>query len=143
APEIFVHSPNPGDAMVVPLPFEKVLIEFMSLQVRADQVRDHTVPQVETPILQVTLEDTERFGTTIEPLQTSPLPPVRVEPATAKSIAAAQPEASVSETVKPQAPRTAISLLDPPFAKKESRPANVPPSPPPRPKIPIDLPPNG
>ncbi|PYL05618.1 MAG: hypothetical protein DME34_10995 [Verrucomicrobia bacterium] len=143
APEIFVQRPPADDRTEVALPFQTVLAQFMTLQVRPDQVCDDVVPQVETPILQVTLEDTERFGTTIEPLQTSPLPPVRVEPATAKSIAAAQPEASVSETVKPQAPRTAISLLDPPFAKKESRPANVPPSPPPRPKIPIDLPPNG
>jgi predicted regulator of Ras-like GTPase activity (Roadblock/LC7/MglB family) len=142
APEIFVHRPPADDVTEVPLPFQTILTQFMCLQVRNDQVCDEVVPQVETPILQVTLEDTERFGTTIEPLQTSPLPPVRVEPATAKSIAAAQPEASISETVKPRAPRPAIPLLDPPGAKRES-PTVVPPPPPQRPKIRIDLPPNG
>jgi len=143
APEIFVHRPPADDCSEVPLPFQTVLAQCMTLQVRPDQVCDDVVPQVETPILQVTLEDTERFGTTIEPLQTSPLPPVRVETATAKSMAAAQPEASVSETIKPKPPRTAISLLDPPAAKRESPPAKVPSGPPRRPKIPIDLPPNG
>ena len=143
APEIFVQRPPADDVTEVPLPFQTVLAQFMTLQVRPDQVCDEVVPQVETPILQVTLEDTERFGTTIEPLQTSPLPPVRVETATAKSIAAAQPEASVTETMKPRAPRTAISLLDPPAAKRESPPPKVPPVPPRRPPIPIDLPPNG
>src|ERR1043166_3006771 len=143
APEIFVQRPPADDVTEVPLPFQTVLAQFMTLQVRPDQVCDEVVPQVETPILQVTLEDTERFGTTIEPLQTSPLPPVRVETATAKSIAAAQPEPSVTSTVTPRAPRTSISLLDPPATKRESPPANVPPAPPPRPKIPIDLPPNG
>jgi predicted regulator of Ras-like GTPase activity (Roadblock/LC7/MglB family) len=143
APEIFVQRPAADDSTLVALPFEKVLTQFMHLQVRHDQVRDEIVPQVETPILQVTLEDTERFGTTIEPLQTSPLPPVRVEPATAKSIAAAQPEASVSETVQPRALRPAISLRDPPAPRKEPPPPHVPATAPPRPKIPIDLPPNG
>jgi predicted regulator of Ras-like GTPase activity (Roadblock/LC7/MglB family) len=143
APEIFVQRPPADDVTEVPLPFQTVLAQFMTLQVRPDQVCDEVVPQVETPILQVTLEDTERLGTTIEPLQTSPLPPVRVETATAKSIAAAQPEASVTETMKPRAPRTAISLLDPPAAKRESPPPKVPPVPPRRPPIPIDLPPNG
>ncbi|MFN2540743.1 MAG: roadblock/LC7 domain-containing protein [Chthoniobacterales bacterium] len=143
APEIFVHRPAPDDATLVALPFQKILSQFLNLQVRPDQVRDDIVPQVETPILQVTLEDTERFGTTLEPLQTSPLPPVRVEPATAKTMAAAQPEASVSEAHKPRALRPAISLLDPAPPKKEPPRPNIPAAPPPRPKIPIDLPPNG
>ena len=55
---------------------------------RPDQVHDDTVPQLDTPFLKVTLEDTERFGTTMEPLQTSSLPPMRMEPATAETIAA-------------------------------------------------------
>jgi predicted regulator of Ras-like GTPase activity (Roadblock/LC7/MglB family) len=142
-PEIFVQRPTPDDSTEVALPFQTILAQLMTLQVRSDQVRDDIVPQVETPILQVTLEDTERFGTTIEPLQTSPLPPVRVEAATAKSIAAAQPEATVSEKVKPRVARPVISLIDPPLAKREPPPPNIPLTPPPRPKIPIDLPPNG
>ena len=70
APEIFLNSLSPTDSTVVPLPFDKVLAQFMSLQVRSDQVRDHAVPQVETPFLQVTREDTERFRTS-----TSAAPP--------------------------------------------------------------------
>jgi predicted regulator of Ras-like GTPase activity (Roadblock/LC7/MglB family) len=70
APEIFVNSLSPTDSTVVPLPFDKVLAQFMSLQVRSDQVRDHLGPQVETPFLQVTREDTERFRTS-----TSAAPP--------------------------------------------------------------------
>jgi predicted regulator of Ras-like GTPase activity (Roadblock/LC7/MglB family) len=142
APEMFVHSPAADDQTLVALPFETVLTQFMGFQVRPDQLRDEIVPQVETPILQVTLEDTERFGTTIEPLQTSPLPPVRVEPATAKSIADAQPEASVRETIKPRALRPTISLIDSPSAKREA-PPRTPAAPVPRPKVPVDLPPNG
>ena len=69
-PEIFLNSLSPTDSTVVPLPFDKVLAQFMSLQVRSDQVRDHAVPQVETPFLQVTREDTERFRTS-----TSAAPP--------------------------------------------------------------------
>ena len=41
-----------------------------SLQVRSDQERHQAVPQVETPFLQVTLEDNSRFGTTIEAVET-------------------------------------------------------------------------
>jgi predicted regulator of Ras-like GTPase activity (Roadblock/LC7/MglB family) len=70
APEIFLNSLSPTDSTVVPLPFDKVLAQFMSLQVRSDQVRDHAGPQVETPFLQVTREDTERFRTS-----TSAAPP--------------------------------------------------------------------
>ena len=142
APEIFLNSLSPTDSTVVPLPFDKVLAQFMSLEVRPDQVRDRVVPQVETPFLQVTLEDTERFGTTMEPLLTSPMPPVRVELATAKTIAAAEPEASVSETTKPPSLRPSISLHDPISEKKEARRADDPASPAPA-KIPFHLPPNG
>src|SRR5947208_4439933 len=63
APEIFLNSVSPTDSTVVPLPFDKVLAQFMSLQVRSDQVSDYALPQVETPFLQVTREDTERFRT--------------------------------------------------------------------------------
>ena len=43
------------------LPFEKVLEQFTSLQVRSDQERHQAVPQVETPFLKVTLEDNSAF----------------------------------------------------------------------------------
>jgi predicted regulator of Ras-like GTPase activity (Roadblock/LC7/MglB family) len=91
-PEIFLRSIASGDEAQVQLPFEKVLQQFSKLQVRNDQERHQAVPQVETPFLQVTLEDNAQFGTTIEAVETNDLPPVRVEPPTAEAFAAAEPE---------------------------------------------------
>ena len=93
-PEIFLRSIAPTDQTQVQLPFKKVLDQFTSLQIRSDQERDQAVPQVETPFLRVTLEDNSRFGTTIEAVEAADLPPVRVETATAKALAAAEPEAA-------------------------------------------------
>ncbi len=92
APEIFSTAIQPDDHTPIPLPFGKVLEEFNRLQVRPDQEHDADVPQLETPFLKVTLEDTKRFGTEMEALRTSQLPPVKIEPATAKTIADAEPE---------------------------------------------------
>ncbi len=91
-PEIFLRSIVPSDPTQVQLPFEKVLEQFASLQVRSDQDRHQAVPQVETPFLKVTLEDNSRFGTTTEVVEISDLPPVRIQPATAEAFAAAEPE---------------------------------------------------
>ncbi|PYJ11914.1 MAG: hypothetical protein DMF06_01255, partial [Verrucomicrobia bacterium] len=91
-PEIFLRSVASTDDMQVQLPFEKVLDQFTKLQVRNDQERHQAVPQVETPFLQVTLEDNSRFGTMIEAVETGELPPVRIEPPTAEAFAAAEPE---------------------------------------------------
>ena len=93
-PEIFLRSIAAGDEAQVQLPFQKVLDQFTRLQVRSDQERHQAVPQVETPFLQVTLEDNSRFGTTIEAVETGDLPPVRIEPPTAEAFAAAEPEAA-------------------------------------------------
>jgi predicted regulator of Ras-like GTPase activity (Roadblock/LC7/MglB family) len=93
-PEIFLRSVAAADEAQVQLPFQKVLDQFATLKVRSDQERHQAVPQVETPFLQVTLEDNTRFGTTIEAVETGDLPPVRVEPATAEAFAAAEPEAA-------------------------------------------------
>jgi predicted regulator of Ras-like GTPase activity (Roadblock/LC7/MglB family) len=93
-PEIFLRSIASTDEAQVQLPFQKVLDQFTSLQVRSDQERHQAVPQVETPFLKVTLEDNSLFGTTIEAVETADLPPVRVEPATAEAFAAAEPEAA-------------------------------------------------
>ncbi len=93
-PEIFLRSIAAADEAQVQLPFEKVLDQFATLQVRNDQERHQAVPQVETPFLQVTLEDNTRFGTTIEAVETGDLPPVRIEPPTAEAFAAAEPEAA-------------------------------------------------
>ena len=73
--------------------------QFGKLQVRADQSREQAVPQLETPFLKVTLEDDARFGTvtTMAPAHTGEMPPVRVELATAETLAAAEPEALAKE----------------------------------------------
>jgi predicted regulator of Ras-like GTPase activity (Roadblock/LC7/MglB family) len=135
-PEIFLRSVPLTDETRVALPYEKVLEQFNSARVRTDQERDPSIPQVDTPILQATIEDTERFGTKMEPLQSSILPPVHVEPATAKTLAAAEPEATAHETIKSTAPpHPVISLHSP-----DLKPANEPAS---RPRIPFLFPPNG
>jgi predicted regulator of Ras-like GTPase activity (Roadblock/LC7/MglB family) len=114
APEIFLRNVADSDVSQVALPFAKVLEQFKNLQIRRDQVREPAVPQVETPFLSVTLQDKERFGTPIQPIEASPLPPVRVEPATAETLAAAQPEAKAQKMYGPTAPvKGAISLHAP------------------------------
>jgi len=117
APEIFLRNVADSDVSRVALPFEKVLEQFKNFKIRNDQVREPIVPQVETPFLSVTLQDKERFGTPIEPIGASPLPPVRVEPATAETLAAAQPEGKTQRTYGPTAPaKGAISLHAPVLA---------------------------
>src|SRR5947209_1968461 len=74
-PEIFLRGVLPDDDTRVALPYEKVLGQFKTAHVREDQMRDPTVPQLDTPILKATIQDSERFGTKIEPIETSPLPP--------------------------------------------------------------------
>jgi predicted regulator of Ras-like GTPase activity (Roadblock/LC7/MglB family) len=122
-PEIFLRSIAPGDEAQVPLPFEKVLQQFSSLQVRSDQERHQSVPQVETPFLKVTLEDNSRFGTTTEQaVEIGDLPPVRIELATAEAYAAAEPDTTGNGFVQ------------------HSRSENAPPPPT---RIPFKLSPNG
>ncbi len=138
-PEIFLRSVPSTELMHLPLPYDKVLEQFSSARVRGDQERDHTVPQVETPILQVTLEDTKRFGTTMEPLQTSSLPPIKVEMASASSLAAAEPENAVREVVPPPRARSTIPLsVAMPSTPEPSPVKSAPPT-----RIPFKLPPNG
>lgn len=95
-PEIFLKTIAPSDTWQVPLPFAKVLDQFTSLHVRGDQERHLAVPQVETPFLKAAVEDSSRFGTTMEPLEMQPgdLPSVRIQPPTAEAFAAAEPEAT-------------------------------------------------
>lgn len=98
-PEIFLRKIPSDDATEVVLPFQKVMAQFSKLQVRADQSREQAVPHLETPFLKVTLEDDARFGTVtqIPQPQAGELPPGRMEPATAATLAAAEPEATASE----------------------------------------------
>ena len=108
-PEIFLRSIASGDEAQVQLPFEKVLEQFSKLQVRNDQERHQAVPQVETPFLQVTLEDNAHFGTTIEAVETNDLPPVRVEPPTAEAFAAAEPEGAGNGFIRRPASESAAA----------------------------------
>lgn len=98
-PEIFLRKIPSDDTTEVGLPFDKVMQQFAKMQVRTDQSREQAVPHVETPFLKVTLEDDERFGTVTKIPQPgeSDLPPVRMELATAETLAAAQPEATAGE----------------------------------------------
>src|SRR5437764_3718258 len=113
-PEIFLRNVRPDDDTRVALPYEKVLEQFKSAHVRSDQLRDPQVPQLDTPILKATIQDSERFGTKIEPLETSALPSIPMKPATAESIAAAEPDAIVQETTRStSSPHPVISLYSP------------------------------
>jgi hypothetical protein len=145
APEIFLHRLSPAESACVPLSFEKVLKQFNSLRLRPDQVRDDLVPHLDTAFLKVTLEDMERFGTTMEPVLTSALPPVRVELASAEAIAAATPEPIASQTITRRSLpllHPAVSFHEPTPNKQEAPPKKAPPSAAPQ-KISLHLPPNG
>jgi len=150
-PEIFLRSVAPADETRVLLPYEKVLEQFNRVQVRRDQQRDDRVPQLETPILQATIEDTERFGTKMEPLEGCALPPVPIEPATAETIASAEPEPAIKEIVvagktSQSGQRRPVISLSTATVKpaKEPAPVNFKTAAPPPPlKIPFQFPPNG
>jgi predicted regulator of Ras-like GTPase activity (Roadblock/LC7/MglB family) len=139
-PEIFIRNVRPDDQTRIPLPYEKVLEQFKSANVRSDQLRDPAVPQLDTPILKATIQDSERFGTKLEPLETSALPSIPMKPATAESIAAAEPDAIVQETTKSKSSgHPVISLYSP-----ELKPKSEPPVPSRTgAKIPFDVSPNG
>jgi predicted regulator of Ras-like GTPase activity (Roadblock/LC7/MglB family) len=111
APEVFLRPPAPTDSAVVYLPLDKVLEQFMSFQVRPDQEQEQSVPHVATPILQVTLEDKDRFGTAIEPLENSPKSSSHVESATPEPVTAAEPEATAVATAKTPPIRSPIPLM--------------------------------
>jgi predicted regulator of Ras-like GTPase activity (Roadblock/LC7/MglB family) len=144
-PEIFLRSVLPSNATRVPLPYAKVLEQFNSARVREDQERDQRVPQLDTPILQATIKDTERFGTKIEPLESSDLPPVPVETASAEAFASAEPEPVAYGKPKPKPKEPGEASPYPVISLRSSEP---------EPEIepmlshetettPSDLPPNG
>ena len=125
-PEIFLRSVRPDDDTRVDLPYEKVLEQFHTAQVRTDQERDPTVPHVDTPILKATIEDSQRFGTKIAPIEMSVQPSVPVKHATAESIAEAEPDATPA-TVEPAVKTTpagqrVISLHSPELKAKTETP---------------------
>ena len=159
APEIFLKPVAAGDTTEIALPFDKVLEAFMQMQVRRDQVSEDAVPQVETPFLQVTLEDSEKFGVPNEPLQPSVKSSGRAQgdttaaesevsserfmpiPATAEAIAAANPEeAAATEVIRVARPTEPEKPLRIPLAKqpegKKSGASKATPE-----RIPFHLPP--
>jgi predicted regulator of Ras-like GTPase activity (Roadblock/LC7/MglB family) len=141
-PEIFLRSVRADDDTRVELPYEKVLANFQSAHVRADQLRDPAVPHVDTPILAATIEDSQRFGTKVDPIEASPTP-VPIKHATARSIADAEPDATPAE---PQGAATStssgqrvISLHCPELKSKSDAPEPSPAES----EVPFELSPNG
>jgi predicted regulator of Ras-like GTPase activity (Roadblock/LC7/MglB family) len=127
-PEIFLRGVRPDDQTRVALPYEKVLEQFQTAQVRSDQLRDPAIPQLDTPILKASIQDSKRFGTKLEPLETSALPGMPVKTATAESIAAAEPDAIVQEQPRSTSsgPRV-IPLYSPELKSKNEPPARSAP----------------
>jgi predicted regulator of Ras-like GTPase activity (Roadblock/LC7/MglB family) len=140
-PEIFLRTVRPDDDTRVELPYEKVLEQFQTANVRADQERDPAVPHVDTPILKATIEDSARFGTRIDPIETSAHPGVPIKPATARSIAEAEPDATPAKSEAPvkstQSGQRVISLYSPDLMPKSKTPS------PTETAIPFELSPNG
>jgi predicted regulator of Ras-like GTPase activity (Roadblock/LC7/MglB family) len=142
-PEIFLRNVRPDDDTRVELPYETVLEQFQNVHVRTDQERDPAIPHVDTPILKATIEDSKRFGTRVDPIESSTLPVVPVKHASAKSIADAEPDAM---PVKPEAPvksipsgQRVLSLHSPELKPKSETPEPAPTAT----KIPFELSPNG
>src|SRR5215471_6528695 len=142
-PEIFLRSVRPDDDTRIELPYNKVLEQFQGAQVRADQLREAVLPHVDTPILKATIQDSQRFGTKIEPIEASTLPPVPVKLATAESIAAAEPEALPQIAVKTTSSGQKVISLHSPELKPKSEPPAPPPTAATELKIPFELSPNG
>jgi predicted regulator of Ras-like GTPase activity (Roadblock/LC7/MglB family) len=142
-PEIFLRSVRSDDDTRVELPYWKVLEQFQNVHVRTDQVRDPAIPHVDTPILTATIQDSERFGTKIAPIETSTLPSVPVKHATAESIAEAEPDATPAQPTTPtkSAPTDlrVISLHSPELKPKSETPELSPTET----EIPFELSPNG
>lgn len=130
APDFFVSDVEETDTREVVLPFAKVLEQFTALQVRPDQVADASVPQLETPFLQMTIEDGQRLGTPAAPIAAA----VALEPppATVAKIAAAAPEPirpirlTVPNDAKSkgaEAPAPSPIRLNPPLAPSPAAPS--------------------
>jgi predicted regulator of Ras-like GTPase activity (Roadblock/LC7/MglB family) len=138
-PEIFLRSVRPDDDTRVELPYEKVLANFQSANVRADQIRDPAVPHVDTPILAATIEDSERFGTKVDPIEASSTP-MAVKHATARSIADAEPDAMPADPQDAITPTSSGERV----VSLHSKSKNETPEPSPiEADIPFELSPNG
>lgn len=140
-PDIFLIKVAADDTRQIGLPFDKVLEQFQKIKVRDDQDEEYEVPQLDTPILQATIEDTERFGTPRPRIQTAMQPPVKVEPATAQALSSAEPESVARETIASSTTPKGIPLnisTSPTVTPRPTGPDPIAPA-----RIPFKLPPNG
>jgi predicted regulator of Ras-like GTPase activity (Roadblock/LC7/MglB family) len=129
APEFFSRPVSESDQTEVALPFGKVLEQFTSFQVRADQVCEAAVPEMETPFLQATIEDNKRFGKAAVPVAV-PKPPIAETPLAPVSMApeGAPAAPAVPETQAP--PPASVPEIKPPKPIRLTLPADETGSPP-------------
>ncbi len=103
APALFREEIAESDPREIALPFHKVLEQFANFQVRVDQEPDDAVPEVETPFLKVTQEDSKKFGTPVHAVR--PAAPV-VSPKPAVADVVRQTEPAIVATPSEAAPST-------------------------------------
>ncbi|CAN5537048.1 hypothetical protein BH18VER1_BH18VER1_17140 [soil metagenome] len=125
-PEIFAREILPTDVPYVALPFSAVLEQFSKLQTRADQQRTAAVPQVQTPFLMAAVEDGERFGISTKGAEIEEMPTVRVQPATAHTLAEAEPEPAAVTPRKPFSLRPAAGTEPTSLATPPAAPTRIP-----------------
>jgi len=134
APDFFTREIDADDETEVALPFGKVLEQFAAFQVRTDQVIEEAIPTVETPFLQVTVEDSERFRAASAPVP-APVPPPVPE---AAPVAETAPTGPIRLPLPPEAERAIAATAATPAApiridptrQSESAPVSSPtPSP--------------
>jgi predicted regulator of Ras-like GTPase activity (Roadblock/LC7/MglB family) len=118
-PEFFSKHVDVADKTEVAIPFAKALEQFAALQVRPDQVVEQALPQVETPFLQVTQEDSKRFGTPATPVSA----PVSAPEPTLTPVTETQPEAPIRLSLPKEADDTTGS---PAPIQSEKPPAHPP-----------------
>jgi predicted regulator of Ras-like GTPase activity (Roadblock/LC7/MglB family) len=123
APDFFIADVAETDTREVVLPFARVLEQFTTLQVRADQMAETSVPQLETPFLQMTIEDGQRLGAPAAPiapavaLEATPTPLAKVAPVAPEPVRPIRlPVPNDSKAKLPPAPGTAPIRLNPPAA---------------------------
>ncbi len=115
APDFFTCPIDLADETEVALPFGKVLEQFTALQVRSDQVSEVPIAEVQTPFLQVTLEDGKRFPAASAPVP-PPAPSVPEQPAVSETAPAGPirlplpPEAQRIIPASASAPATPVQI---------------------------------
>ncbi len=140
APDIFLRPLTDDDRTEVPLPFAQVLEQFTRLQQRADQQQEAAVPEVETPFLQVTLEDNHKFGGSSAPVAprapvAAPVPVSAPAPVAAPAPATPPPPAPaptrIPFTLSPNGAGAPVAERVPASGNGASVPTSATPPPPP------------